>query len=448
MSELNTPSDFLKIIPTEVRDFTLPTYSMEFNEDMLGLETRRVISEDGKNTEITVFYNHLNEEEVNLLINFYNDRVPQGRGFGLPQGLLTYDDRLFQEYLSTLGQVLYYFKQRPVITTNQVSGTYSVILYLEAKSVFLNAPGQVTVILSSTATLSVDTTVPFVKWEQISGQELIISDPFSITTTITAASGNITNLLGDIIVRVSLIDNPDIFVDVSVNARPVDTTRIAISGRNSYINEIPLVYSVPLPIQWDYTSPTGTATQYDDEGVAFAPFTAKWREPVFSEFLLRYEIEYWNGTEWVLQVTIPAGESRTYTGFDANQTFRILAVHRLPGAASVIKASSGVLLVDPPEATDDIIGASDTFRSVGGDRVFIIETDIDRDFKGTILDARRDDEIFHASYRGSNTLIIETDFAFTKDILDVEEDNFYAQQSGSIVFITETDFDLGGGVIG
>ena len=120
-----------EISPSKVSQFTLPDYALRVTEDQIGLETRRSVLEDGRNSTISVYYDHLTANQVLEFITFYQEVVPQNRGFGLSNAILEYPDDLFQTYLDILGEVVYYFNTKPDIVTN-IDNSYNVTINLKA----------------------------------------------------------------------------------------------------------------------------------------------------------------------------------------------------------------------------------------------------------------------------------------------------------------------------
>lgn len=436
-----------EIAPTQIRNLKLPDYTVRIHENQDGLEKRRVITESGRETDITVFYDHLNEEQTLEFIEAYEESVPSNRGFGLPNSILQYPDILFQEVLDLLGQVLFYFRKAPRIVTNKVGGSYSVILYLTAKEIIFNAPSEVLTILSTSVTLSVETTVPFVKWEQLSGQELIIESPFEPTTKVTAAAGNITNVLGQIVVRVSLIDNPLIYQDVSINARPTDTvdsTTLTVSAYGSYLQEFGEGYNVLAPIRWELSSPLGQIELNENDGAAFNPLQIYWYDPQITEFLVGFDIEYFDGSNWYVVFSQVAGDYN-YAQVAPNQTFRIVAKHLINGNAEYRAPSDKVFNINPLTASGDIITASDSFPSVKSESTFFIEEDLLPDF----LLNYYEDTPFSISHKSESTFFVTESTPFEKLDISLEEERFdRLTVASTFTIMVETDTDLGGGQIG
>ena len=436
-----------EIAPTQVRNLKLPDYTIRISENQDGLEKRRVITEGGKDTDITIFYDHINEQQTLEFIQAYEESVPSNRGFGLPNSILQYPDVLFQEILDLLGQVLFYFRKAPRIVTNKVSGTYSVILYLTAKEVILTAPREVLTILSPTVTLSAETTVPFVKWEQLKGQELVIESPFSPTTKMTAAAGNITNVLGEIIVRVSLIDNPLIYQDVSISARPTDTVDSAcltISAYGSYLDEFGDGYNVLAPIRWELSSPPGKIELNENDSSAFDPLQIYWYDPQITEFLIGYDIEYYDGLNWYVAFSQVANDYN-YAQVSPNQTFRIVAIHQINGNQIYRAPSNKVFNINPLTATGDIITASDFFPPVRSNITYFVETDLVPEF----LLNYYEDEPFSLSHRAESTNFVTQSTPFEKYEVPRGEDIFdRLTVASTFTIMVETDTDLGGGQIG
>jgi hypothetical protein len=435
-----------ELSPTSVTNLNLPDYSVEISEDQDGVERRSVITDNGRETDISIFYNSLSEEQALEFITAYEESVSNNRGFGLPNTILEYPDLLFQEVLKVLGQVNFYFRKAPRINTEKVSGVYSVNLYLTAKQVTLIAPKEVFTILSTFVTVSVETTVPFVQWVQLSGQELIIESPFSTTTKLTAAAGNITNVLGEIIVRVFLIDNPLIYQDVIINARPTDTvdsSALKISSTGTYLKEFQSGYNVLAPIRWELSNPLGNITFNPNTGNAFNPLQIYWYDPLITEFLLRFEIEYYNGINWYTVITQDA-KDYNYALVQPNQTFRIVSIHSINGGEEFKAISDKVFNINPLTATEGIITASEFFPSLKTIVTTIQEIDFVLDFYFRLEEEAKQ---YTISLESSFTGIVESSTSIEYRSNDLDE-NTNLSIASSFTIMIEVSTDLGGGQIG
>ncbi len=436
-----------ELSPTSVSNLKLPDYSVEISEDQDGFERRRVITENGTETDISIFYDSLTEEQTLDFITAYEESVPSNKGFGLPNTILEYPDLLFQEVLKVLGQVIFYFRKAPRINTEKLAGIYSVNLYLTAKQVTLIAPKEVFTILSTSVTVSVETTVPFVQWVQLSGQELIIESPFSTTTKLTSTAGNITNVLGEIIVRVFLIDNPFIYQDVIINARPTDTVDssvLKISSTGTYFKEFQSGYNVLAPLRWELYNPPGSITFNPNTGNAFNPLQIYWYDPLITEFLLRFEIEYYNGTDWYT-VFVQAAKDYNYALVLPNQTFRIVSIHSINGGEEFRAISDKVFNINPLIATGGIITASEFFPSLKTVVTVIQEIDIIPALYPLLGEEAKQ---YTISLESSFTNMLEINTSIEYSSINDLEDSTNLSIGSSFTIMVEVSTDLGGGQIG
>ena len=436
-----------ELSPTSVTNLKLPDYSVEISEDQDGFERRRVITDNGRETDISIFYNSLSEEQALQFITAYEESVPNNRGFGLPKSILEYPDLLFQQVLNVLGQVIFYFRKAPRINTEKVTGIYSVNLYLTAKQVTLIAPKEVFTVLSTSVIVSVETTVPFVQWVQLSGQELIIESPFSTTTKLTAAAGNITNVLGEIIVRVFLIDNPLIYQDVIINTRPTDTVDssvLKISSMGTYFRESQSGYNVLAPIRWELSSPPGSIIFNPNTGNAFNPLQIYWYDPLITEFLLRFEIEYYNGINWYT-VFVQNAKEYNYALVQPNQTFRIVSIHSINGGEEFRAISDKVFNINPLTATGGIITASEFFPSLKTVITTIQEIDLTLDFYYILEEEAKQ---YTVSLESSFTNMLEISSSFEYSSIGDLEDSTSLSIGSTFTIMVEVSADLSGGQIG
>lgn len=436
-----------EISPTSISNLKLPDYSVEISENQDGVERRRVITDIGRETDISIFYNALTEDQVLEFINAYKESVPNNRGFGLPNSILEYPDILFQEVLKVLGQVIFYFRKAPRVITEKIGGLYSVNLYLTAKQVTLIAPKEVFTILSTSVTVSVETSVPFVRWIQLSGQELIIESPFSPTTRLTAAAGNITNVLGEIVVRVYLIDNPLIFQDVTINSRPTDTvdsSSLKISSTGTYLKEFESGYNVLAPIRWELDNPLGDAVFNPTNGSAFNPLQIFWYDPLITSFLDRFEIEYFDGLNWNVVYTQNANEYN-YALVLPNQTFRIVAVHSINGGDEFRAISDKVFNINPTTATGAIVTGSEFFPPVKSLITYILEVDVSVEITIVQIEETKD---YTVSIATSYTELIENSVPLEQYNIDDVNESTNLSMGSTFTIMVEVSVDLGGGQIG
>lgn len=276
--------------PTKIEYIELSDFGSLITEDQEGIEHRTTAFTQGRSAKVSATFEGLNEAQVLEFIEFYKEFNTAGRGFGIPESFKTNQFIFYESVIKSFGQVILYFEQRPNIVT-VVSKVYSVTLYMVASIATISAPDKLFVTLQTQVTISATSSTPFVQWSQISGNPVTFSNPNSLVTNVISQGGVFNTTGGRILIKVALLDNPDVFVISEIVAAPSSFDVLKGLSAYSYFTEFASVQKVLPPLIYDfpYSLTASYKKNLDINTVYF-----RWTPPSATLGLVNYKIETYN----------------------------------------------------------------------------------------------------------------------------------------------------------
>lgn len=464
---------FPSLTLTRVESIILPDFGAISHEDSIGRYVTRNPNKDGSGVELTLIFDYLSADDVLLLIEHYEHS--KENSFGIPE-ITSYPSRLLQSILDLLQEVVFYYKEAPIIETMQ-SGVYSSSVTLRGTSTDLIAPSSISVLLTSEALLTC-TCSSNVLWEQIGGADVDILSPNSLETVVRSQGGFLTGVDGVLTFRVSLVDAPYINRTVYLFTSPADMVNFSrISAYGEYGNQIPPWFQVPLPLTWGFED---LGDDISGDELVVIPVDSSvagyfsWYDPPDTSNLSGFVIEYLEEGEWVVfkRVSYPSGQKACIL-YD-KKPFRIKAIHSFPGGSD-IEAVSPLLFVDLVKCSKVITGidpvtggsvtASVVLRAYPSD-IFPTSVSTRLDYCNNLVT-----EIFETFlepedtadllpklffvptvyYQGDewvNSYVAKTDFPVDMILKEVDREDFYLDKLFCSGTTSLTVFDVDSGIIG